>query len=195
MLLEYIKLLVSWQVVALILGLMALHSFKGSISALLGRFIRGSGYGITLEAQPVQQNTSNSEDQPKNLTEKSDPEKWVADNPKLVIEEYQKLYNSHQWERAYNLIYGTQLDLLEYLASKGDVGESYLNLRPFHLECQRLLGNENTAFAAYLMYLDSFRFITFNEQTQVVKIEPFGIAFLDHLKATYPKVWRIIRAY
>ena len=192
--LEYLRVFLSWPVVALILGVFVIKAFGSGIRGLLGRIVKGEGYGITIEAQPQAADPPKS-NAPKELSDTDATEKWVRENPKLAIEEYTKAYNSFRWERALNLIYGTQIDLLVYLASQGDAGEKYTNLTKFHSEHQRRVGNTRYPFADYMTFLQSLGFILFDNANSVVKIQPYGIGFLDHIKGWYPDSWHSMRAY
>ena len=102
--------------------------------------------------------------------------------------QYQRFYNGYWWERALNLIYGTQLEILEHLERKGDSGDKYVNLVPFFEAFRRRGGSPATQMADYLAFLQSMKLMCYAERDgeSIVKITPFGVNFLSYLRASYP---------
>ena len=54
---------------------------------------------------------------------------YIKNNPKEAFDEYAKVYKYYVFERVFHLIYGTQINLLEYLASKENNSENKLICR------------------------------------------------------------------
>jgi len=121
---------------------------------------------------------------------KSEIEAYIKDNPQSVIIEYMELLDRYFFERTFNIIYGTQIDLLEYLSEKGEEGEKYINLVTFHKEHIRRFG-KSTQMADYLGYLKKSGFIKYEvEENELnVKITPYGINFLSYIKTYYPLMY------
>lgn len=155
LILEYLKVFISWPVTAMLLGFIAIKAFSPSLSDLLKRLIKGQGYGISFEVQP-QQPGATGEDTPKNISNDSDIRQWVTNNPDQAITQYEKLYKVFQCERILNLIYGTQIDLLTHLITQKDKGESYINIKKYHTEHQRRSENTNYNFNEYIQFLINF---------------------------------------
>ena len=137
--LGFTKVFLSWPMTVLALALIFIYNFKQQISNFLSRITEGEAYGVKFKVNSPQDSaiTINVE----HVIPENDTKMWVIANPDKVIEEYDKINNSYKWERAMNFIYGTQIDLLEALSKKGDVGDLYVNLAFFHAEHQRRIGN------------------------------------------------------
>ncbi|MEK7165079.1 MAG: hypothetical protein AAB779_03975, partial [Patescibacteria group bacterium] len=163
--LQYLEVFLGWPVVILILGLAFMQWFKKSISSFLERLIVGEAYGVRLEASSPsnQQKELKKEDMPL-----QDIEKYIRDNPKEVIRDYQRIFNSYRFERAFNIIYGTQMDLLEHLSTKGDNGDKYVNLILFYNEFIKRSNLTSTHMADYLEFLKNNQFIEYVDD--IVKI-------------------------
>lgn len=181
--LQYIKAFLTWPVVTLIIAFM----FRSAISNFLRRLVKGEGPGgWKLEAATPSEQRREIRDipQPKSETES---EKYIRENPKAAIKEYIRTFNAYWFERAYNLIYGTQIALLEYLQTKGDRGDKYINLVTFYNDFLRRSRFTGTQMADYLGFLKDTQFIEYaGEDTDItVKITPYGVDFLSYIKIQY----------
>jgi len=187
LILEYFKVLVSWPVVVLTIAIYFFSRFKEGISDFLQRVEEGEGYGIKVKATtPSEQRKEASEIKPAPGLDEA--EKFVAEHPKEAVLEYRKILNGYRWEKAFNIIYGTQLHLLEHLGQKGSSGEKYVNLLPFYNEFVKRSKLSTTQFADYLGFLRDSQFIMIEgtENDLVVKIAPYGVDFLSYVKGQYP---------
>ncbi len=185
--LEYLKVIFAWPLVALIILIFFFSKFKESINEFLRRVEEGEGYGIKVKAKtPSEQRKEVGEIKPPQSI--ADAEKYVAAHPKEAVLEYRKVLNGFRWEKAFNLIYGTQLNLLEHLEQKGSAGEKYVDLLPFYNEFVKRSKLSTTQFADYLGFLRDSQFITIEnpENDLVVKITPYGVDFLSYVKGQYP---------
>lgn len=189
MTLEYLKVFLSWPVVVLILGLLFIYLFKVQITNLLSRVTEGEAYGMKFKANSPQDSAVTNDT--KQVIPENDAIKWVTEHPEQAIEEYTRVSNSYKWERAMNFIYGTQVDLLDHLATQGGQGELYVNLVYFHAEHQKRAGNANYQMPDYLNFLQLFGFISSegNDSDLKVKITPYGLSFLSYIKANYSDTW------
>lgn len=115
-------------------------------------------------------------------------EKYIRENPKQVAQEYIKTFNAYYFERAYNLIYGTQISLLEHLSQKGDQGDSYVNLFRFYNEFLSRSNLTSTQMADYIGFLRDAKFVEqFGSDNDFrIRISPYGIDFLSYIKGQYP---------
>ena len=188
--LEYLQVILGWPVVTLILGVIFLKWFKDPISDFFRRVVRGEAYGVRIEASSPSEQREEIKDTPQ--LPQDQIEKYIKDNPKEVIVEYGRLLNGYRFERAFNIIYGTQMDLLEYLSTKGTAGENYINLVSFYNEFVKRSGLSSTQMADYLGFLKDMRFIELAEQNKVwnVKISAYGVDFLSYIKGQYPSSYR-----
>lgn len=189
LMLGFLKVFLSWPVVTLILGLIFIFIFKGQISNLLGRVTEGDVYGMKFKASTLQDSASGTKLEPVRLS--NDQIKWISDNPDKAFEEYTKVFNFYRWERAMNFIYGTQIDLLESLSNKADLGELYVNLGYFHVEHQRRAGSTAYQMSDYLNFLVQQGFIVSEgvNSNLKIKISPDGLNFLSYIKSAYPDAW------
>jgi len=185
--LEFSKVIVSWPVAVLVLGVLFMRSFKEPIADFFRRMIRGEAYGVRVEAaMPSEQKKETQETE--SFFTPDQVEQYVKDNPKEVITQYQRLLNGYWFERAYNLIYGTQMKLLEHLQAKGTKGDKYVNLHPFYTEFLTQSNLQTTQFADYLAFLAEMKFIEYKGQDAdlSVCITPDGINFLSYIQVQYP---------
>lgn len=190
--LQYVEVLLSWPVITLVLGLLALIWLRKPIGNFLNRVRSAEGYGVRLDAvDPAQQlRKSQDVDEPKSENELA---VWIRDDTEVAATEFLRLFNGYWWERAFNIIYGSQIEILEHLEAKGDSGEKYVNLVPYFEEFLRRGGPANTQMPDYLAFLQSMNFIGYQTKNgeQLVKITPFGVNFLSYLRAQYPAGYKL----
>ncbi len=189
--LDYLKAFLCWPVAALILGILFLHNFKDAISDFFRRIVRGEAYGVRVEAtSPSEQRKEAKEIEP--ILTETELERYISENPKQVLTDYKRVYNSYWFERGYNLIFGTQLDLLEYLIGKGSEGENYVNLTSFHNEFLKRSKTQTYQFADYLGFLRDMNFVEYvGEGADLsLRISPYGVDFLSYIKGQYPSAYK-----
>lgn len=190
MILAYLQVLLSWPVITLILGLVFIKLFKESISDFFKRIVKGEAYGVRLEAShPMEQKKETKE---AGHPQPDEFEKYIRENPKAVLTEYLRVFNGYRFERACNIIYGTQVDLLEYLSTKGTDGEKYVNLNQFYNEFLKRSNVATTQMADYIGFLKEMQFIEYLESSNdiTVRITPLGINFLSYIKVQYPTSYK-----
>jgi len=187
LILEFLKVFTSWPVAMSVLVIYFLCTFRESLSDFFRRFEEGEGYGIKVKARTPSDQRREVKDAP-SFSDLDDVEKYVFQNPKEVVLEYRKLLNGFRWERAFNLIYGTQIRLMEFLEQKGSIGEKYVNLLPFYNEFVKRSKLSATQYADYLGFLRDSQFLEISgpENDLVVKITPYGVDFLSYVKGQYP---------
>ena len=191
MILEFLKVLLSWPIAAIVLGMTVIFTFKSAIEDFIRRLKSGEAYGLRVEAtSPAEQRKEAQET--KDFPKQNDLERYVKENPARVIQDYQKIFNSYWFERAYNLIYGTQIDLLDHLSQKGETGEKYVNLLIYYNEFVRRSNLSSTQFADYVGFLRDMGFaeITGDGTDISVKITPYGVDFMSYIKGQYPAGYR-----
>lgn len=189
--LQYFRVVLGWPVIILILGIIFLKWFKEPISDFFRRIVRGEAYGVRIEA-------SNPLEQQKEAKQTSQPqshdeiERYVKDNPTKVVEEYVKLLSKYWFERIFNLIFGTQIELLEYLSKKGNDGDKYVNLMGFYSKFVMRAGSASYQIGDYFGFLKAMRVIEYvgRGSELSVKITPFGVNFLSYIKSQYGPVYK-----
>ncbi len=88
--LEYLKIIISWPVVSLVLGIIFLNYFKDPLSDLFRRITKGEAYGVRLEATTPAEQIKEANDL-KEITPEDKIIKYVKENPSKVIEEYKRI--------------------------------------------------------------------------------------------------------
>ena len=175
MLLEYIKVLFSWPPVALVIAILLISRFRGAIDDFLKRLVEGNIFGQVFKAaaplqqpgapgatedrlaiaaeaapQPVGAHADQAVDQlPPELAH--DPQApaavaYVRNNPAQTVIEYKRLLFGYNAERLFIRIYGTQIALLEFLASRPDTPAPLALLARFHEEHQQKAGSTERAY-------------------------------------------------
>jgi len=192
--LRYLGVLLTWPVVSLILGVLALRWFREPLSDFFRRMVKGEGYGVRVEAADPSQQRKEIEETKADLPPKpqDDLQLYIQENPQQFLEQYLRLYNGYWFEKAYNLIYGSQVSLLERLAERRDEGEKYINLVEFYNEFLRRSNSHATQMADYLGFLKDMNFIEYfqTDGEHKARITPFGLNFLSYIKTQYPLAYR-----
>jgi hypothetical protein len=196
--LRYLEVLVSWPAVGLVLGLFGLKWFREPLAGFLSRMTKGEAYGVRLEARnPSEQLKSKKPPQlesAEKITEGPTDklEEYIRENPKEVLAIQLRLANGYRFERSFNLIFGTQVDLLVHLSERHDEGDLYINLFRFYNEYTRRSFVAPMQMADYLNFLRSAGYIELvGEGIELrAKITPFGVDFLSYLRTSYPTSYR-----
>lgn len=208
LILRYIEVFLRWPPIVLALGLSAIFLFKKPISNVLSRVTTAGGYGFMINATSSQGRVEPAKipESPElvNAIEQQKPElkkdlplipdeaiQYVKNNPEVVIEEYLRVFNGYRYERALNLIYGTQMDILTFLISKGTDGEAYTNLAIFYEEFRKRAPEANYQMPDYIRFLQNLGFIEYfgAEPNLRVRITPSGLGFLSYVRNEYPAVY------
>ena len=184
--LNYIKVLLGWPVIVFILGLIFFKLFKDPICDFFKRLVKAEAYGVRVEASNQLEKLKEAKETLPIKTE-DELKAYIRDNPDKVIELNIRLLNAFHFERTFNIIYGTQVDLLGHLSNKGDAGEKYINLAVYYNEFLKRIGSTSYQMADYIGFLKSSGYIQFvGEGSELnVKITPHGADFLPYIKTQY----------
>ncbi len=191
--LDILRIIFSWPPMILIVTIILLKSFKISISDLLQRMTKGTFPGFTIEA-------SSSSAQQRGITASSNQmvsqeekiRQYIRDNPDAVIREYLEIASKFSYERIYNLIYGSQLALLEHLEKCGEGGELYINLNSFYyqfLQKSSLTNVQITEYLGFLVNLKLIEYFNLNSDSKV-RITPYGLNFIIYIKNVYSPFYK-----
>ncbi len=178
MVLRYIDVFLSWPMTVLFVSLIFIFKFQGSISGFLGRLTHGEAYGFRVAAASPSEQTRAIE----RATSEQYNQQSTQDNQQLLAA-YQRLLKLFMFEKSYNIIYGSQIFLLEHLESRGDVGEKYINLVGFFERFKQQSNSHAAMFDEYLSFLKTSTLIELKDGD--VKITPLGVDFLSYLRASY----------
>ena len=182
--LQYLQVIFNWPLVVII----SIFLFKKQISDFLSRLIRGKIGIFSAEATPPKQEKVIVENDKRNKGIQ-----LIEDNPKKAHEEFLKLYEEYYFERIFNIIYGTQINLLEYLDKKLDKSEKYnFIFVKFYLKHLGTKPKTKKPYNQYLDFLESNKFIEIigvnNEK--ILKITSSGIKLLSYIKTHYPERYK-----
>ncbi len=191
--LHYLQLILSWPIVSLVLGIIFLKWFKNPISDFFRRFVRGEAYGVRIEASPPSEQRKEAKEV--SYSSQDEFEKYIEKNPKKVIEEYSELLNRYQFERHFNIIFGTQIELLEYLSTKENDGDKYINLVVFYNNFTRLVKSVSTnsiKMEDYFGFLVDTHYIEFigENRDSSIKITQQGLNFLSYIRTQYSSTYK-----
>lgn len=216
LLLEYVKVLLGWPPIALVIALFFFWLFRPAIQGLLNRVVEGNLLGQSFKATPhVEQQRESvgvgsdplmqaaeqlNNVQPAQVTLppelQNDPQAqaaiaYVQANPAQTVIEYKRLLFNYNSERLYGAIYGTQVALLEFLANRPTEPATLPELTQFHTVHQTRVGRTEYQLRDYIGFLVSFGVISPEGPTdnQRYRITQHGVEFLSYIKATYPVAW------
>jgi hypothetical protein len=182
MLLEYLKVFLSWPPVALLIAMLFVSRFRTAIDDFLKRLVEGNIFGqkFTAVPPPQQKDNANPIEDPLALAaeasaqasttgtlqtdEQLPPEltnepfareaiNYARQHPVETVIEYRKLLFNYGAERLFARIYGTQISLLEFLKTKSGTPSSLAELMPFHDEHQRKAEDTSYQIRDYMNFL------------------------------------------
>lgn len=130
--LDYVKVILGWPVIILILVLIFIKRFYGPMCDFFRRLTKAEAYGVRVEA--TQQKELKEGGDKLSIKTEDELRAYIKEKPDEVIELCLRLISSFHFEKTYNLIYGTQIDLLEHLQQQGSAGEKYINLAIYYNE-------------------------------------------------------------
>jgi hypothetical protein len=214
LLLEYLKVLLSWPPIAFLTAVIFVARFRAAIDDFLKRLVEGNILGQVFKAVPPPQQSLPSgatEDRlavaaeaapPAAIAEDLPPElagdplapaavSYVRTNPAQTVIEYKRVLLAYNAERLFTRIYGTQIALLEYLALKGGAFVPLAELSQFHEEHQKKAGSAEYQLRDYVNFLVGFGVaaIAGPENSYEYRITQHGVEFLSYIKANYPAHW------
>ncbi len=189
--LSYIQVLLNWPFLGACLIFIFIIIFKKRIDDFLGRLVKGKIGSVSLEASPTIQKKSIREN--KIIESKEQAINYIRDNPEEAFNIYLKTNNLFRFEKAFTNIFGTQINLLEYLTDKTDKGEKLVNLYVFYDNFTKKAISYTQTFNQYLEFLESWKFIqiiTREDNEKIVKITPHGLDLLSYIKSQYPTIYK-----
>lgn len=193
--LKYVAIIVSWPVAVTLIALL----FKKEIADLIGRLTNAEFPGGKIQAAqpgasgPQDDNVSTPSPQSKELIEdiRRDYEerfKNYEENHKttinLLFDEISKKELELEFERIYNVIFGSQIRLLGLLLPRGELGLPRKFVDSFFREIQKVWPSLSTwSTDSYLEYLINATKIIEVTPTGNYKITPKGEEFLIYISS------------
>lgn len=217
MLLEYVKVFLSWPPILLVVAYLLISKFRAAIDDFLKRLVEGNIFGQIFKAAPPRQQSSDAtvrddplaraaeaapqtvgletkEPMPPELA--GDPQAiaavaFVQSHPAQTVVQYRKILFAYNSERLFARIYGTQIELLEFLASRQGAPVPLSMLKPFHDEHQKKSGSTEYQIRDYVNFLVGFGVVAVSgpENEFEYAITQHGVEFLSYIKASYPEHW------
>ena len=191
LILSYLKVLLNWPFLGACLIFTFILMFKEQIRDFLSRLVRGKVGGFFVEAtNPLKQENIIEKDNIKNPKDRAID--YMKNCPEEAFKEYVRTYNAFYFERTFNIVFGSQIDLLEYLADKNDKREKDINLYTFYNSFMIKTIPPRVTFDQYLGFLESCKFIKIiiGENEKIVEITSYGLNFLSYIKSQYPTTYK-----
>lgn len=214
LILEFLKVLLSWPPIVGLLVIIAFIAFHTRISEAIQRVRRIAGMGVTADLDEQKSATPLLPASAANMTSsvadvnaaiaendaftaslpqdtRSGQVDFVATNPTLAKSELLKWFAISKLEETLNRIYGTQYRALEEIESAGITGVDFAFLRPFHDQHEALAkggGQHPASFENFVQFFVETALVQTPavQGTQRVIVTPFGRQFLKYTKARYP---------
>ncbi len=176
----------TWPFFAFILLLV----YRKQIANLLTRLIKGKVGSFSFEVTPLKQEKAIKEDKIRKSNDVTI--EFIRKNPEKALNGFINTYNAYLFERNFNMIYGTQINLLECLANKKDKSEKWVNLFTFYYNFMTKTTSPRITFVQYLGFLESCKFIKtiIKDNEKIAKISLQGLNFLYYIRSQYPTIYK-----
>jgi len=189
--LRYLQVLLNWPFLGACIISIFMILFKKRIDDFLGRLVRGKVGTFSFEASPKNQEKSI------NIVKAQEPNKKLLktkeDEAIISYTEYSRIYKLYIFERAFNVIFGTQISLLKYLNSIAGKGEKLSNLIIYYNEyLKKRINTKSSPYSEYIGFLEAYGFIQITptkEYDSIVKITQRGVEFFNYIKSQYSALY------
>lgn len=189
--LSYLEIIFSWPLITLIIVIIFIIIFREPLSDFFRRLIKGEAYGVKFQASSPSEQREEAKDIPK-VQPESELESYIRDNPQETIKTIIRLSRGYRFERIFNIIYGTQINLLLHLSSKDELGDKYINVMSYYNEYigrSRLYSVKPEDYFGFLLSMQMIEF--FGESTNFsMRITPEGIDFISYIGSEYPTTFK-----
>ena len=184
--LSYLQVLLNWPFLGACIIFIFIIIFKKRIDDFLSRLVKGKVGGFSVEATKPLKQEKVIKEEIKNPKDRAI--EYMKNRPEEAFKEYVHTYNAYFFERTFNIIFGSQIDLLEYLADKEDKSEKSINLYTFYNSFLIRTIPPRVTFDQYLDFLESCKFIKIiiKENEKIVELTSYGLNFLSYIQSQYP---------
>ena len=220
LILEYLKVFFNWPPMAVVMCVLLVTIFRGAIENLIKRLTEGDILGQKFKAVPPQALDVDLSSGIEQLSEKAveasseavpnqgpapdelpfelrgDPNaataiEYVKKNPVQMVVDYKRLTAAYNNERLFGRVFGSQIRLLEHLATYPNGWFTLPQLGFFHAEHQRQVGRTDYQLAPYVDFLLAAGVLEVSGTAgpHHYKITQAGVDFLSYIKANYPREW------
>ena len=189
--LSYLKVVFSWPIVTLIMVIIFIARFKEPISDFFRRLIKAEAYGAKIQASNPSEQKKEAEEIPQ-IQPESEIESYIRDNPQEALKTIINFSRGFRFERIFNFIYGTQINLLIHLSSKGELGDKYINVMSYYndyITRSRLYSAKSEDYFGFLHSMQMIEF--FGEGTNFsIRITPIGADFISYIRSEYTTTYK-----
>lgn len=190
LILEYLKVLLSWPPLAFLAACIVLPMFGKTIAEKLKQLVEGKGANWHLRFVDPAQSQGPRPATP--LTANPDQLTAIAQDPAAARAEILKWWAAAASENIFHRIYGTQWRLLERVEASGEAGVPIDQLRPFYEEHLKLApGVPGFTAGSWEEFFGFLRVSALLETaadaagTIYVKLTPLGKEFQRYIRATW----------
>lgn len=189
--LQYVKIFLSWPIVVFVLVVIFIRQFKEPISSFISRLVKSEFGSFKLQTSSPEQQKKEAREIPQTQSE-DELENYVRNNPRQAIKTIIDISRNFRFERIFNIIYGSQIRLLLSLRLRGDSGDKYINLCSYYDDYINRSRLYSAKTEDYFGFLYSMKLIEYFGEipNYSVKITPEGIDFLSYIKNEYPTTFK-----
>lgn len=184
---EILKILFSWPPIVLLILFIIIFKFENEVRNILKSKIEAKVGGASIT---VYQNQGQVLESAQNDSVQNSPPSSIK-NIQVTPEMYDDLLNRYAYERIFNNIFGTQINLLTSLADLNGQPLSLPQLYIFYKDHQTRTNLTTYPIDNYLNFLIQFGLIKSikNDNQSSYLITDFGIRFLSYIKENYKHNW------
>jgi len=190
LILEYLKVLLSWPPLAFLAACIVLPMFRHTIAEKLKQLVEGKGANWHLRFVDPAQSQGTAPATPP--TAHPDQLTAISHDPAAARAEILRWWTAATSENILHRIYGTQWRLLERVEGSGAEGVRLDDLRPFYDEHVRLVsGTPNFLIGTWDDYIGFLRVNTLVESAADaagavhLKLTPLGHEFLRYIRTAW----------
>lgn len=205
LLLEYLAVFLSWPPLVFFLGCICIFTFKHEIAHFFFRLNHAEFAGASLTASDLPQrpvgktdvltsndNDSRAEEETLNLEDRK-RFNFIKDRPLNVLHILNKMEKELAFEKIFNSVFGTQMQLLDQLVTVVPNGISVTEEMPRHFyELHiKLIAPRKPEFNDYLTFLINSNLLQIyrSPESTAYAVTNFGRDYLDYIKRNYFAIW------
>ncbi len=194
LILEYLKIFLTWPVIGGVLLLIFIFNFKSSIVGIFNRIRSAKVGNVEFEAPLIQKELSDIKSDHTLLdsnvivndsNDNSIDEQTYKEKYETLLGLYNDIQLEFYFEMLLNILFGTQLRLLQSINNIGDDGIDLDRIYPFYNENLSKSKLTNWGVNDFLRILINYNIINKNESTNKYQITPNGTNFLSYVEKNH----------
>lgn len=176
-LLDFLKVILSWPTAMLILGILFLLKY----SDVIRQFVSNLGIKTELPGGLKLDIYSRQQDQVKKVFDLEGTKLQGEDDIETIKKQLEETRKYWLFDNTFNLIYGSQIRLLEHLSRKASSGDSFQSLYSFFYDssCKVYPVLRSYPFVNYINFLESRQLV--KKEDDIYTITKLGIEFLNYI--------------